>query len=268
MTIIEPVRQKPLTGIAPWVGGKRLLAREIIRRLAALPHTCYAEPFIGMGGVFLRRPQRAKAEAINDRSGEVSTLFRVVQRHPDALAHELRFGLSARAEVVRLRAVNPETLTDIERAARLLTLQYCGFGGKVRAPTWGCSVTGPAGFIPSRIADLIRRAHQRLAGVHIDSADFEAFIGRWDRPSTLFYLDPPYWGCETYYGAGLWERGDFERLERVLRGLEGRFILSLNDHPEVRRLFAAYQVDSVQTTYHVSATGPRPATELLITGGR
>ena len=88
----------------------------------------------------------------------------------------------------------------------------------------------------------------------------------WDRPETLFYLDPPYWGCETYYGAGLWERGDFERLERALRGLKGRFILSLNDHPEVRRLFAGYQVDSVHTTYSVSATGSKSAGELLITG--
>ena len=71
---MSAIRQKSLSGLAPWVGGKRLLAREIIRRIGEMPHTCYAGPFIGMGGVFLRRPARSKAEAINDLSGDVSTL--------------------------------------------------------------------------------------------------------------------------------------------------------------------------------------------------
>ncbi|MEI9986228.1 MAG: hypothetical protein WDN69_25485 [Aliidongia sp.] len=31
----------------------------------------------------------------------------------------------------------------------------------------------------------------------------------------------------------------------MLRRLKGRFILSLNDHPEVRRLFAAYRIEGV-----------------------
>jgi len=41
--------------VAPYVGGKVLLAKTIIERIKAIPHTCYAEPFVGMGGVFLRR---------------------------------------------------------------------------------------------------------------------------------------------------------------------------------------------------------------------
>ena len=45
----------PAEPLAPWVGGKRLLAKRIIARIEAIPHDCYAEPFVGMGGVFLRR---------------------------------------------------------------------------------------------------------------------------------------------------------------------------------------------------------------------
>jgi DNA adenine methylase len=36
-----------------------LLAKRIVARLAAIPHRTYVEPFVGMGGVFLRRPWRA-----------------------------------------------------------------------------------------------------------------------------------------------------------------------------------------------------------------
>ena len=54
--------------IIPWIGGKRRLAARIIDRLSAIPHTTYVEPFVGQGGVFLRRPFRARAEVINDLS--------------------------------------------------------------------------------------------------------------------------------------------------------------------------------------------------------
>lgn len=35
---------------------------------------------------------------------------------------------------------------------------------------------------------------------------------RTPRPGTLFYLDPPYHGCENLYGKGLFKRSDFHRL--------------------------------------------------------
>ena len=94
---------------------------------------------------------------------------------------------------------------------------------------------------------LIRAAHGRLQGVHIECLDWAAFIPRYDRPFTLFYIDPPYWGHEADYGRGLFARGDFARLAEVLRGIKGRFILSLNDHPEVRRLFAWAELEAVRT---------------------
>ena len=46
---------KPCEPAAPYFGGKRLLAKRIIAEIDKIPHHCYAEPFIGMGGVFLRR---------------------------------------------------------------------------------------------------------------------------------------------------------------------------------------------------------------------
>ena len=52
------VDQRPVTPCEPptaWLGGKRHLARRICGVLAATPHDAYCEPFIGMGGVFLRR---------------------------------------------------------------------------------------------------------------------------------------------------------------------------------------------------------------------
>lgn len=256
----------PLGGLAPWVGGKRHLARRICDRIEATPHRCFAEPFVGMGGVFLRRRHRAKSEAINDFHGEVSNLFRIVQRHPEALWSELGLWTASKADYDRLRHADPAGLTDIERAARLLFLQAAGFGGKVSSHVYGRRADGKAGFSSSRCRHLIQVIHRRLEGVHIDGLPYQEFIGRWDRPDTLFYLDPPYWGSERVYGPGLFERADFERLATVLRAIKGRFILSLNDVPEIRAMFAWARIEEEPTTYGLGH-GKR-VTELVISSPR
>ncbi len=74
-----------------------------------------------MGGVFLRREMRPRAEVINDLSRDVSTLFRILQRHYPQFIETLRFQLTTRPEFERLGATDPDTLTDLERAARFLS---------------------------------------------------------------------------------------------------------------------------------------------------
>ena len=94
----------------------------------------------------------------------------------------------------------------------------------------------------------------------------DVFIRRYDRPFTLFYIDPPYWGHETDYGRDLFSRGDFARMAELLRGLKGQFILSLNDRPEVREIFDGFVFEEVATRYSSNARSARKAAELLISG--
>lgn len=239
----------PASPLAGYVGGKKQLARTIIARIGAIDHQLYAEPFVGMGGVFLRRPSRPKVEAINDASQDVATFFRVLQRHYQAFLDMLKWQVTSRAEFARLAAQDPTTLTDLERSARFLYLQRLSFGGKVASRSFGISTSGPARFDITRLVPMLEAVHERLAGVWIDCLGWEAFIQRWDRPKTLFYLDPPYWGTEHFYGRGMFERSEFERLSIALQGLQGRFILSLNDVPEVRELFAWASIDTVELSY-------------------
>lgn len=254
----------PLAGAAPWVGGKRNLARTIIGRIEAIPHTCYAEPFIGMGGVFLRRRQRPPVEVVNDRSRDVATFFRVLQRHPEALLAELAPGVTSRVEFERQRRVEPDTLTDIERAARFIYLQYCAYGGKPVNPSFGISPLKPPRLNAAKLETSLRKIHHRLSTTYIDCLDFETFLMRWDRPTTLFYLDPPYWGCEDYYGKQLFERADFERLATALKGIRGRFLMSLNDVEQVREIFTSFALEEVETTYRMN--GVKRVREVIISG--
>ena len=65
----------------------------------------------------------------------------------------------------------------------------------------------------------------------------------------------------------MFERADFQRLAQVLAGIKGRFLLSLNDVPEVRTIFAGFHLAEVRTTYTISGKRKDPAggrAELLI----
>lgn len=264
-SLIPARRARP---VAPWVGGKRNLAEEIIAEIERTPHDLYAEPFVGMAGVFLRRPFKAPGEVINDINSEVVTLFRVLQRHYVPFLEMLRWQLTSRAEFERLVATAPDTLTDLERAARFIYLQRTTFGGRVRGQTFGVFL-GPARFDFTKLVPLLEAVHERLAGVTIERLAWDAFIDRYDRPETLFYCDPPYWGSEDTYGKAIWTPEDFARLADRLRQVKGRWIVSLNDVSQVRTAFRGCRLRAVKTTYTISknSSGAGAARELLIMGG-
>lgn len=252
--------------VAPYIGGKRVLAKTLVERINATRHDGYAEPFVGMGGVFFRRDRKPKTEVINDISGDVANLFRILQRHYPQFIETLRFQLTSRREFERLSASNPSTLTDLERAGRFLYLQRTAFGGKVAGRNFGVSKERPARFDLTRLAPMLEDVHERLAGVVIESLPWAEFITRYDRQGMLFYLDPPYWGCEDDYGKGAFDRSEFALLADLLAGIKGRFILSLNDRPEVRDTFARFDIRPVELSYSITSAGATNAREVIIEG--
>ena len=65
-------------------------------------------------------------------------------------------------------------------------------------------------------------------------------IARYDRPHTLFYLDPPYWDIVGYEHNFVEQ--DFVDLGKTLAGIKGRFLMSINDTPEVREIFNRFRI--------------------------
>lgn len=262
---LQPV--DPVRPVAPYIGGKRNLAKRVVARINATPHTAYAEVFVGMGGIFLRRNLRPKVEVINDWSEDVSTFFRILQHHYVAFLDMIRFQISSRAGFEKLLAMDPRSLTDLQRSARFLYLQRLSFGGQVARRTFGVTPLNPSRFDITKLAPMLEALHERLAPVTIERLRWQDFIPRYDRPGVLFYLDPPYFDCEGDYGEGMFGQTEFAEMAEALAGLKGGFILSLNDHPAIRKLFARFAIEEVQTTYQVGGSGKgSPARELIITG--
>lgn len=266
MTIANLEATKAVRPAAGYIGGKRNLAQRICAIIEQVDHDGYAEPFVGMGGIFLRRRARPKIEAINDISGDVANFFRVLQEHYPYFIDMLRWRIASRNEFDRLQGLDPARLTDLQRAARFLYLQRLAFGGKVTGRAFGVDKRQPARFDISKLEPLLADIHERLVGVVIEQLPFDQFIARYDRPGMLFYCDPPYWGCEDDYGKAVFAPADFERLAEALRAAAGKSIISINDTPEVRAIFADLHQTPIETTYSISTAhgGAKRAGELLI----
>lgn len=232
--------------IIPWIGGKRRLADVLIPRFPA--HTCYVEVFAGAAALFFMRPP-AEVEVVNDVNDDLVNLYRVVQHHPEEFVRQFKWALSSRQVFKWLSDTPPETLTDIQRAARFYYLQQNCFGGRVEGRTFGTATTSPPGLNLMRIEETLSSAHLRLSGTYIEKLDWQACMKRYDRPHTFFYLDPPYFETEGY---GVpFEFGQYEQMAHVLRTMQGRAILTLNDHPQIRTVFDGFQMEWVEIPYTV-----------------
>jgi DNA adenine methylase len=181
---LEPV--SPTRPIAPWVGGKRIIAPRIIEMISARPHTRYVEPFVGMGSVFFRRSSRPKKEVVNDISRDVVNLFRLLQRHFQQLLDVMKWQICSRAEFERLNSLDPDRLTDLERAARFLYLQRTTFGGKVASRSFGVTRDNPARFDLTKLVPMLEAVHERLSGVDIECLPFADCITLYDTKDALF----------------------------------------------------------------------------------
>jgi len=247
--------------LAGWMGGKSLLARNIIERIPS--HDCYVEPFAGAAWVLFKKKE-SKVEVINDINKDVITLYRCLQWHLEEFVRYFKWAIVSRDEFERLKRASPDTLTDIQRAARFYYLQQSCFGGRISSPSFGYGRTRAPKLNLLRIEEYLSAAHLRLSLVYVECLPYHDVISRYDSPGTFFYIDPPYWDCEGYYGTDIFSRDDFANLAEILSEIKGRFILSLNDTPGVREVFAAFHIETVQTKYSCSNGKNIAAGEVLI----
>ena len=248
-----------MKGPLSYIGGKNRLAATILRQIPQ--HTTYVEPF-GGGAQVLFRKEPSRIEVVNDLDGDLVNFYRVCQSHYQELVRYMRFMVLSRKWFLLLQKTVPESLTDIQRAARYFYLQKSAYGGLVRRQSYAIHVIQRPNFSAGRIEEVIEQTHKRLERVQIECLPYEQILQKYDRDKTFFYLDPPYYGVRLYrYN---FEPEDFERLAGNLKAIRGKFLLSINDDPEIRRMFSQFQIEEIRLSYSLHSKPGRRYQELLI----
>lgn len=221
-----------------WVGGKRLLRKEIVDRF---PDNIdrYIEVFGGAGWVLFYKDKHAKLEVFNDCNSELVNLYRCIKYHFEELKRELSWTLNSRDMFNDfLEQYNLRGMTDIQRAARYFILIKTSYGSKV--DSYGCNSKNL-----EKSIDYLEDIQSRLNKVVVENKDFENLIKVYDKPGALFYLDPPYYGTEHYYNEVSFLKEDHSRLKSVVDKIKGKFILSYNDCKEIREMYKDYYIEEI-----------------------
>ncbi|QPJ61712.1 MAG: DNA adenine methylase [Candidatus Nitronauta litoralis] len=243
-----------------WVGGKSQLAPKIVKEFPK--HHTYVEVFGGAGWVLFQKDQaQSKVEVYNDINGDLVNLMTVAKHRPSALSESMRNLLFSRQ--MMKRCLEPgDHLGEVDRASRFLYLIKNSFGAKLGAG-WAMSRKSPPRTLIN--GELVQQVSERLKKVYIDHQGFGKLIPLWDSKQTLFYLDPPYSGDLGKHYQHQMALEDHEKLRRILGKAKGKWILSYDASPAIRKLYKGYRMKTLDIKYSLNnKTTKQTRQELLI----
>ena len=211
------------------VGSKRSILEEV---LALIPdHNTYIEPFVGSGVVFWNKPS-AKKSIINDKDKDLIKAYRLIKKtSPDMARYPDVDNLT------KQRIFFEKTPTSTEDKLIWLILKFCNtFGSRGKPPLL-------KGSNPLTKIKNIQKYKDKLKNTTITSTDYLETIKKYDSPTSFFYLDPPY----EKSASGLYEifKMTFEEFGDSIKKIKGKWLLSINDSPNIRRIFKDFKTRSI-----------------------
>ncbi|GAB6075688.1 DNA adenine methylase [Desulfurobacterium crinifex] len=251
----------------PYIGGKSRLASWIISQFPEnYTRMTYVEPFGGAGWVLFKK-EKSLVEVYNDKDEMLVNLFIVLRDHFQEFrrrAHRTLY--SRRIFTLAVEQIRNNYFKDnIDKAVAFAVSVVQSFSGTRHSWSYGISKKSRS----ENWLAFLRRLNEiryRLSTVQIECLDFRKVIEKYDTPNTLFYLDPPYVGKESYYQGGFTEKDHIE-LAELLKNIKGKFLLSYYPCELVEELYKDFNWETKEvskfSSYAKERSRPR-GTELLI----
>ena len=240
----------------------------------------FIDVFGGSGSVLLGKPEVHPFEVYNDFDRNLVNLFRCMKDRTMATIREIGFcNLNSREDFIAIKKffeygeftdeylseeLQMTELTlppleaeeiketrlritqdyDVRRAAMFLKLLRYSYSSS-------CKSFASQPFDIRKLFGLIKELEDRMANVVVENQDFETLIKHYDRPDSFFYADPPYFSTEDMYEVGFgWD--DHVRLRDTLKNIQGKFLLSYNDCPEIRELYEGFSMFDFSRTHSMA----------------
>lgn len=261
------------------VGNKSSILN-ILYAVFPLQYGRFVDVFGGSGSVLLGKEQVDSFEVYNDYDRNLVNLFHCMKERTMATIREIGFcNLNSREDfnsvkkffefeefkddfyreellLTELMFPPPEAnelneirtrITkdyDVRRAAMFLKLLRYSYSS-------GCKSFASQPFDIRKLFELIKQLENRMANVVVENQDFETLIKHYDRQDSFFYADPPYFSTEDMYAVGFnWN--DHVRLKDTLSKIQGKFLLSYNDCPEIRELYKGFSMLDFSRTHSMA----------------
>ena len=269
------VASVPHRSLFRYPGGKTWLVPRARRWLSSMPRKprCFVEPFLGGGIISLTVAAEglAKSVVMVELDDEVAAVWNAVLGNDadwlsrriggfDLTEDSVREVLDSKPGSVRENAFRTIVKNRVNRGGILAPgagVQRFGENGKGLKSRW-CPAT-----LQKRI-EGIRRISSKMTFIEGDGLEILSSYADNGDPNSVYFIDPPYTVSGKRAGSRLYKRSelDHERLFHIVSRLEGDFLMTYDNCPEVQRLAAARQFDTLpiamKNTHHAQMT------ELLI----
>ncbi len=254
------VKTREAFSFVKWVGSKQGVLSELLRRKPP-SFTRYFEPMVGSGVLFLGL--KPGAAVLGDANPELMLCYEVIRDQVDALLQVLREHRNTAEHYHAVRAQAPESLSQIERAARLIFLNKTCFNGLYRVNRRGHFNVPYGRDIRANFTDegALRRVSKCLKRAELRCGDFSDICAD-AAEGDFIYFDPPYLTRRAartirYQPAAFYE-GDHRRLARCVHELDRRgcfVMVSNSEHPLIRKLYQGFRIESFDVRRKVNADG-------------
>jgi DNA adenine methylase len=236
-----------------WVGGKRSILPELLKRMPA-EYEAYHEPFLGGGALYFAvQPQEAY---LSDVNFHLILTFKAVRDNVEEVIKQLKYHerLHNKEYYLKARLKLFKEKDNVKLAALFIYLNKTCFNGLYRVNKGGGFNVPMGDYTNPNILDEenLRNASQVLKSADIQQFGFEHMK---IHKNDFYYLDPPY--HETYSGYDGSGFGDLEhtKLAEFCRKIDqkgGYFMVSNSDTEFVRKLYKGYNIEVVSASRMVS----------------
>jgi DNA adenine methylase len=269
-----PQAKRQVLSYLKWVGGKTRYASALASLAPPVWDGVYREPFVGSAAVFFEvRPERAH---LTDANPDLVVCHQQVAEDPHALMDLLDVMPKTKEFFHKVRAQDPETLTDAERAARLIYLNKQCFRGLWRVNKKGQFNVPWGGYGDSRALydrDVLLRSSKVLQAATIAEADFTEALDL-AGPGDFVFCDPPYvplggWSDFKRYTAGQFHEPDHRQLEASMRAAadRGAHVMMTNSNTDlVREIWSNWHIREMATVRDINIdASKRDSSDLVVT---
>jgi len=252
-----PTKPKPFV---KWAGGKRQLV-DILLSNVPPSFNRYFEPFVGGGALlFELQPQKAVISDINE---ELINAYQVIKDNVEELINSLKKHKNTKEYYYAIRAINPKTLTPIERASRFIYLNKTCFNGLYRENSKGQFNVPFGRYKNPKICDEenLRAVSEFLNKIEIVilNCDYKETC-EMAKSGDFVYLDPPYHPISKTASFTKYNKNDFSEkdqieLSKVFKELDkkGCYVMLSNSNTEfIKRLYTGYRIQEISANRFIN----------------
>lgn len=250
------IQKKKVQPFIKWVGGKRNILPELLKRLPK-NFNRYYEPFIGGGVLFFSIA--AENSFISDINQELILSYLIIKTNPRELMSILNFHIKNHSKEYYYRIRRLYNLTDdINLVARFIYLNKTCFNGLYRKNKKG-EFNVPIGSykkVSVYNEENIMACSKILQDTKIKTSCFSKL--KEPNENDFVYFDPPYHKTFTGYTANSFTEDNQIELRNLCRELDKKkvfFMVSNSNTDFIQKLYSNFNIEELIAPRYINCKG-------------